>query len=71
MTNAEKMIAELDAIEKDTDRQQVELRAVLFGMERDLPPVDVMFYYKITELTGGLADIAQRVGARLQLLLAR
>ena len=65
------MITVLDDIESDTDRMQVELRATLFAIEKDLPPVDVMFAYKIIEWIGDLADLAQRVGSRLQLLLAR
>lgn len=64
------LLRKLDAIENDTDHMQVELRASLRQLERDLPPVDVMFYYKIIEWTGDLADHAQRVGSRLQLMLA-
>ncbi len=67
----ESMIRTLDEIEADTDRMQVEIRAVLFRIERELPPIDVMFLYKIIEWTGELADLAQRVGSRLQLMLAR
>ena len=65
------MIRELDAVEKDTDRIQVELRARLFEIENDLKPVDTMFLYRVIDWIGELADQAQRVGARLHLLLAR
>jgi predicted phosphate transport protein (TIGR00153 family) len=65
------ILNELDAVEKDTDRMQVSLRATLRGQESELPPVDVMFLYKIIEWTGDLADLAQRVGSRLQLMLAK
>lgn len=34
-------------------------------------PIDVMFLYRVIELIGDLADVAQRVGSRLQILLAR
>lgn len=71
VSNVSSMIDELDRIESDTDTIQVELRAALFKLERDMPPVDVMFLYKIIEWIGDLADLAQRVGSRLQLLLAR
>jgi uncharacterized protein Yka (UPF0111/DUF47 family) len=40
-------------------------------VEKDLPPVDVIFYYKIIEGIGEVADIAQRVGSRVELLLAK
>jgi len=67
----ESMIDKLDTIESDTDDIQVAVRAILFKMERDLPPVDVMFMYRILDWIGDLADLAQRVGSRLELMLAR
>lgn len=67
----ESMITELDAIEQDTDSIQVKIRFALFEIEKDLPPIDVMFLYKIIEWTGEVADLAQRVGSRLQLMLAK
>jgi len=65
------MIKQLDQIEHETDKIQVEVRAELFKLERDLPPVDVIFLYKIIDWIGDLADISQRVGSRLQLMLAK
>lgn len=65
------MIAELNKIESETDRLQVELRTILFGLEDDLRPTDVMFTYQLIEGVGQVADYAQRVGSRLQLLLSR
>jgi len=67
----ESMIVELDAIEQDTDSIQVKIRYALFEIEKDLPPIDAMFLYKIIEWTGEVADLAQRVGSRLQLMLAK
>ncbi len=65
------MTDELSRIEDQSDALQVELRAQLFTIERDLHPVDVMFIYKIIDRTGDLGDIAQRVGNRLHLMMAR
>ncbi|MCP8900715.1 TIGR00153 family protein [Gilvimarinus xylanilyticus] len=67
----ENMIEKLDQYERINDQQQVELRAGLFALEAELPPVDVMFLYQIIDWIGDLADRAQTVGSRLQLLLAR
>ncbi len=64
------MIIELDKREHETDRLQRDVRLQLFAIERDLPPIDVIFLYKIIEWIGELADIAQQVGHRLQLILA-
>lgn len=66
----ENMIQQLDQIEHDTDEMQITLRKDLFAVEADFPPIDMMFLYKIIEWTGDLADCAQTVGGRLQLLLA-
>ncbi|MDH5387044.1 MAG: TIGR00153 family protein [Gammaproteobacteria bacterium] len=65
------MITKLDEIESDTDNLQSAIRRKIFAIEKDLPPVDVMFLYKIIEETGDVADYSQRVGSRLQLMLAR
>jgi len=65
------MIEELDRIEKEGDDMQVELRSRLFQIERELPPVDVMFLYQIIDWTGELGDLAHRVGSRLHLLIAK
>lgn len=65
------MIHKLDMIESDTDTLEADIRHKIFAIEKDLPPVDVMFLYKIIEWTGEVADRAQRVGSRLQLMLAR
>ena len=65
------MISKLDSIESDTDRLQSDIRYKLFAIEKELDPIDVMFLYKIIEWTGEVADHSQRVGSRLQLMLAR
>ena len=67
----EGLINELDDLEHQTDVSQVKLRAKLFELEQSLPPVDVMFLYKIIDQIGDLADISESVGARLLLLIAR
>jgi len=66
-----KQLMKLDTIEQDTDEQQIKLRRQLFALENELHPVNVMFLYKVIDNTGEIADRAQRVGSRLQLMLAR
>lgn len=64
------MIEKLDRIETDTDNQQAALRASLFAIEKTLDPIDAIFVYQVIELTGEIADMAERVGRRLELLLS-
>ena len=64
------MIEKLDQIETHTDEQQTILRAALFEIEKTLDPIDAMFLYDVISLTGEIADMAERVGRRLELLLA-
>jgi len=71
VTRVKEMIEVLHTIEGETDKIQIKLRAELYKIEKDLPPVDVMFIYKIIEWTGDLADNAQSTGNRLQLMLAK
>lgn len=65
------MITKLDSIESETDTLQAEIRSKIFAIEKDLPPIEVIFLYKVIEATGDVADRAQNVGSRLQLMLAR
>ncbi|MCH9692248.1 MAG: TIGR00153 family protein [Gammaproteobacteria bacterium] len=66
-----RMTEELDELERKSDKLEVEVRAALFKIEKELLPVDVVFLYQIIEWIGDLADHAHGVGNRLQLLLAR
>ena len=66
----ESLLNELDEIETDTDDRQAALRWSLFEVEKAHDPVDVMFLYQVIELTGEIADMAERVGRRLELLLS-
>ncbi len=67
----EKMISELDESETHSDDAQVKVRSQLHALERDLHPVDVIFLYRVIDRIGDLADNAQRVGHRLEMMLAK
>jgi predicted phosphate transport protein (TIGR00153 family) len=71
VTLVAEMINQLDVIEDDTDTMQIILRQQLMSIEDQYNPVDVMFLYKILEWVGGIADQAQRVGSRLEIMLSR
>ena len=49
------MITKLDALENETDHLQREVRWQLFTIENDLPPINVMFLYKVIEWDGRLS----------------
>ena len=65
------MLAELDNLEATTDTQSAALSQTLMSLENDYPPVHVMFLYRVLDRTATIADRAQSVGSRLQLILAR
>ncbi len=67
----ERMLDALDKIESKSDKSQIKAWTSLQKLETELPPVDVMFLYKLIDLLAAVADEAQRVGSRLQVLLAR
>ena len=70
-TLVEELVVELDELEHQSDVSQIKLRAMLFQMEDSLPPVHVIFLYKIIDRLGELADISQKIGSRLLLLIAK
>lgn len=65
------MIRELHTLENQADSQQIAIRRLLFELETELPPIDVIFLYQIIDWVGELSDRAERVGSRLQILTAR
>lgn len=71
VTLVKNMIQKLNEIEYESDKLEQQVRHALFAIEKDYPPIDMMFLYRMIDWTGELADISQRVGSRLQLLLAR
>ena len=46
------------------------MRSALFEIEKTLDPIDAIFLYEVIQLTGEIADMAERVGRRLELLLS-
>ncbi len=71
VTIVEEMIVILDEIEHDCDDKLAIIRHRIFEIEGTLPALDVMFLYKLVQWIGDLADHAQTVGGRLQILIAR
>ncbi len=65
------IIKNINELESKSDKIQQSIRVKLFKIETSLPPVDVMFYYRAIEWLGEMADAAQKVGSRLEILLAK
>lgn len=66
-----RVIEQLDEAEHASDLRQVEVRQILFGMEDDFNPVDVIFLYRVIDWVGDIADYAQTVGNRLLYIIAK
>jgi uncharacterized protein len=67
----EEMIMVLDEIEHDSDEKLTDIRHRIFALEKELPAIEIVFLYKLVQWIGDLADLAQTVGHRLQILIAR
>jgi predicted phosphate transport protein (TIGR00153 family) len=67
----EGMVHELNLMEDETDELEQALTRTLFENEDDMKPLSVMFWYRLIEWIGDLADYAEKVGNRLRLLIAR
>lgn len=69
--SVEQMIVNLWHTERITDTMQINLRLNIYQLEQTLNPIDIMFLYQVISWVGDLANYAQDVGDRLQILLAR
>ncbi|HOP21914.1 MAG TPA: TIGR00153 family protein [Gammaproteobacteria bacterium] len=67
----QKLIDKLDVLETETDNKQDSVQQALFKIEKQLDAVEVMFLYKLIDKVGGIADQSERVGRRLEILLAK
>ena len=70
-TDLDKIISSLDSQEREIDQLEVVVRQQLFDIEKDLPPVDVIFLYDVINKIGELADRAEQLGHRLTLIAVR
>jgi uncharacterized protein len=67
----EQMVEALGRSEDETDALGMALVTALFAHEERMSPVSVMFWYRLIQWIGNLADYAERVGNRLLLMIAR
>ena len=65
------MIEKLSEKESMADTAGLELSRLLFDVEKQMNPIDVMFWYNVFDLIGDLADYAEKVSNRLRLLIAQ
>lgn len=65
------MIMKLDEIEHDSDAKLADMRQKIFLLEDKMSAIEIIFLYKLMQWVGDLADHAQTVGSRLQILIAR
>ena len=67
----QQLLEQLDSLENRNDQSEINLRGELFSIERDLPPVNVIFLYDIINKIGELSDRAEQVGHRISLIASR
>ncbi len=67
----EEAIQELGVIETETDNQGMSLVQHLFEHHEQLKPLEIIYWDRLIDLIGDLADYAEDAGDRLRLLIAR
>lgn len=69
VARVDQMIEELSRMETHTDELEERVQRLLFGIEDELG-ISAMFWYRLVDDVGEMADYAERVGNRLRLLTA-
>jgi len=67
----EELLELLDGLEGQNDLSEVTLRAELFSIEKNLPPVNVIFLYDIINKIGEISDRSEQLGHRISLIASR
>ena len=65
------LIDKLDSLENTNDQSEITVRQELFAIEKDLPPINVMFLYNVINKIGELSDRSEQVGHRISLIASR
>ena len=65
-----KMVTMVEKVERKSDDQQQALRAKLRKYEADLSPIDAVFLYQLLSQIGEIADSAEKVSHRAQIISA-
>ncbi len=66
-----KMISGVRKSEHNIDKVLRTVNRTLFGVEQELDPISVMFWYKIIEEIGNISDHAENMADRLLLFLSK
>lgn len=69
-TQIQDRVLKLNQLEEEADEMERRLIGLLFSIEDDLKPVDVMFWYQIIHWVGDIADYGKKAGNRVLLLIA-
>lgn len=65
------LVDDLDSLEEKSDETEIRLRKALMEIEDTLPPVHIMFLYQVIRRIGDIADIGERIGNRLVILVSK
>lgn len=65
------MLHKLEETEARTEKLGTELSKKLFELEDQMKPISVIFWFKLIEKIGDLADYAKKMGNRLRILIAK
>ena len=69
--HVERLAEALNKAEDETDKLERAASRQLFAIEAELPPVTVIFWYRLIEWIGDLADYAEKVANAIRLIIAR
>lgn len=64
----ERLIAEIERLERRSDKAQAKLRARLYKLEKNMQPVDVMFLYQVMVWLGNISDRTETIAHKLLLI---
>ena len=62
------LVRGIEATEKESDNIQARLRSELLVVENDLSPIDAIFLYQMLSDIGEIADAAEKVAHRVQII---
>ena len=63
------MIRKLYIIENVSNKLQLDIRKMLFKVDQESPSIDIIYLYKIIDLTGNVSDISRQIAKKSKLIV--
>ena len=64
-----KMLQKLYIIENVSNKLQIDIRRQLFKIDNTLPSIEIIYLYKIVDLTNDISNLSKQIGRKIESII--